>query len=90
MKYIIGILIINGLVFIFQREAILVSIIITVLYSMYIVIVEYIRKKKMITFIKNIDNVLIGKENIDIIQFREGELSILQDKVNKLTIMLRE
>lgn len=90
MKYIIGILIINGLVFIFQREAILVSIIITVLYSMYIVIVEYLRKKKMITFIKNIDNVLIGKENIDIIQFREGELSILQDKVNKLTIMLRE
>lgn len=90
MRYIIGILIINGLVFIFQRKAIFVSIIITVLYSLYIVIVEYLRKKKMVKFIKDVDDILVGEENINIIQFKEGELSILQDKVNKLTIMLRE
>ena len=90
MRYIIGILIINGLVFIFQRKAIFVSIIITLLYSLYIVIVEYLRKKKMIKFIKDVDDILIGEENINLIQFQEGELSILQDKVNKLTIMLRE
>ena len=90
MRYIIGILIINGLVFIFQRKAIFVSIIITVLYSLYMVIVEYLRKKKMVKFIKDVDDILVGEENINIIQFKEGELSILQDKVNKLTIMLRE
>ena len=90
MRYIIGILIINGLVFIFQRKAIFVSIIITLLYSLYIVIVEYLRKKKMVKFIKDVDDILVGEENINIIQFKEGELSILQDKVNKLTIMLRE
>lgn len=90
MRYIIGILIINGLVFIFERKAIFVSIIITVLYSLYMVIVEYLRKKKMVKFIKDVDDILVGEENINIIQFKEGELSILQDKVNKLTIMLRE
>ena len=51
MRYIIGILIINGLVFIFERKAIFVSIIITLLYSLYIVIVEYLRKKKMVKLI---------------------------------------
>ena len=44
----------------------------------------------MIKFIKDVDDILIGEENINLIQFKEGELSILQDKVNKLTIMLRE
>lgn len=90
MKYIVFEVIINICVFIFFRNAIYMSLIITTFYTVYMIVIEYKRQKNMIKFIEDVDNVLIGKDNIYISQFNEGELSVLENKVNKLTIMLRE
>jgi signal transduction histidine kinase len=48
------------------------------------------RNKVICEFIKQVDNVLKGKDSVDLAQFREGELSLLENRVNKIVALLRE
>jgi signal transduction histidine kinase len=83
-------IIVNILVFIFARESIEVSIIVSVVYIIVIAIRDFRRVRSISKFVTQVDNILLGKDSINLSQFKEGELSLLQNKVTKLTIMLRE
>lgn len=48
------------------------------------------RNRKIDVFVDEIDNILFGKEQWKFNNYAEGELYILQDKVSKLVVMLRE
>lgn len=51
---------------------------------------SYIRYKKISGFTQKIDSILHGKETINLSEYSEGELAILQNEVSKLTVQLRE
>lgn len=50
----------------------------------------YIRYKKISCFSQEIDSILHGKVTINLSQYAEGELAILQNEVSKLTVQLKE
>ncbi|MCL2036779.1 MAG: HAMP domain-containing histidine kinase [Oscillospiraceae bacterium] len=47
-------------------------------------------KKKLAELSEQIDKILHGNERVDIQMFKEGELYILQNQINKMTVRLRE
>ena len=83
-------IIVNILVFIFARESIEVSIIVSVVYIIVIAIRDFRRVRSISKFVTQVDNILLGKDSINLSQFKEGDLFLFQNKVTKLTIMLRE
>lgn len=50
----------------------------------------YRRYQKIAALSREIDSILHGKESIDLHEYSEGELAILQSEIYKLTIQLRE
>lgn len=59
-------------------------------FGILIFISTYMRYRKISQLSAEIDYILQGKEKLDFSQFAEGELSILQNEVSKLTVKLRE
>lgn len=64
--------------------------IVCIAFSLISIIMSYRRYKRISGFSKEIDRTLHGKETIDLSEYSEGELAILQNEVSKLTIQLRE
>ncbi len=53
-------------------------------------IITYKQYKRISGFSQEIDSILHGKEAINLSDYAEGELAILQNEVSKLTLQLRE
>ncbi|MGI6084851.1 MAG: sensor histidine kinase [Acetivibrionales bacterium] len=53
-------------------------------------LITFNRYKKIAGLGREIDKILHGKESIDLEEYSEGELSILQSEILKLTVQLRE
>lgn len=66
------------------------TLIICILFSLSHFVPTYRRYLKISGLSREIDNILHGKDSINLDDYSEGELSILQTEVQKLTIRLRE
>jgi len=64
--------------------------IVCIIFTLLSIFSTYKRYKKISGFSKEIDRILHGKEAINLSDYSEGELAILQNEVSKLTIQLRE
>lgn len=64
------------------------------LVSIIVIIMQFMplskRGEKISRLCGDIDDILRGADNVDLGEYREGELSILSDEIRKLTVRLRE
>ncbi len=61
-----------------------------IVFNIYFYSVTYTRYKKINSLSIEIDKILHGKEDINLSEYSEGEIAILQNAVLKLTVVLRE
>lgn len=64
--------------------------VVCITFTLLHIVAVYRRYEKISGFSREIDCILHGKETINLSEYSEGELAILQNEVSKLTIQLRE
>ncbi len=79
-----------ALTFVIYPKAILLIIILSFLYLILFLHITKKRYEKLRDLSMLIDEVLHGNDKVDFKDFNEGELSILQNEIKKMTIRLRE
>ena len=88
--HIILILILTITGFLFGYNYGFTALIVSALFTVLHFYITFRRYKKLAELGREIDQILHGKESIDLGEFSEGELSILQSEILKLTVQLRE
>lgn len=88
--YIFAAIILTGAGFFLGTGTGIFILIVSVLYTAVHFIMTYSRYQKIAGLAGEINNILHGKERIELQQYSEGELSILQNEILKLTVQFRE
>ncbi|ABX42445.1 sensor histidine kinase [Lachnoclostridium phytofermentans] len=90
LQYLIVIVIAIALTWIITPVAVLPVIIISLIFLLLFLYITKKRYLKLKELSMMIDEVLHGNDKVDFNDFNEGELSILQNEIKKMTIRLRE
>lgn len=64
--------------------------VVCIAFTLINIFITYRRYKKISSFSQELDKILHGNETINLSEYSEGELAILQNEVSKLSIQLRE
>lgn len=80
----------TGISFIYGNKCGIFTFILCLMFILSHFIITYKRYTKIAQLSNKIDKILHGKDFIDLNEYSEGELSILQDEVQKLIIRLKE
>jgi signal transduction histidine kinase len=88
--YLIAAIVLTGAGFLSGTGTGIFVMVVSVLYTSVHFLITYSRYQKLAGLASEIDSILHGKENIDLKEYTEGELSILQSEILKLTVQFRE
>ncbi len=90
VMYLILTAVLSGLGFLLSTGTGIFALVVSVIYTIMHFLTTYLRYRKLAGLSKEINNILHGKEKIELQEYSEGELSILQSEILKLTVQFRE
>lgn len=90
LLYSIAAIILTGVGFLLGAGIGILIFIVSALYTAAHFLMTYSRYKKLALLSREINSILHGKEKIELQEYSEGELSILQSEILKLTVQFRE
>lgn len=88
--YFIASVVLTGVGFLLGTMTGIATLVVTVLYTFLHLLITYYRYQKIAGLSKEINGILHGKKDIELQDYSEGELSILQSEILKLTVQFRE
>lgn len=88
--YVFLFFLLTGTGFLLGSKTGIIALSLSLLYTLIHFLITHKRYKKIARLSREINKILHGKESIDFGEYSEGELSILQSEILKLTVRLRE
>ena len=76
--------------YLFYRELVLPVLVLCALFIILHIVPSYIKYREIKKLSADIDKILHGEENINLENYNEGDLGVLQSEVHKMTVRLRE
>lgn len=90
ISHVILIVLMSIIGFFFSIDAGITTMLVSMIFSILHFFITYKRYKKITRLGNEVDKILHGKESFDLREYSEGELSILQSEILKLTVQHRE